>query len=124
MNPKPDSTTPSDFPRDDGSGAVSGVQPKLLVRKIGNRYVHGLTSEELYARYDNCFDMVSQLATYCHRKIEERPEWSTKELLEKVQLAVEGRADWDFSSGEVKWMMRELCLRMNWPEPEGSPKRI
>ena len=101
MNPKPESTTPSDFPRDYGQGAIGGAQPKLLVRKIGDTFVQGLTEEERYARYDACFDMVKQLAAYCHRKLLERPEWSPKELLEKVRTSVEARADWDFSPGEV-----------------------
>jgi hypothetical protein len=114
MNIKPDSTTPDDFPRDYGSGAVSGVQPKLLVRKIGTAYVHGRTDEERYARYDNCCDMVNQLTAYCHRKLRERPGWPTAELLAKVRLAVDGKVDWDFSSGEVDWMMSKLCTRMQW----------
>jgi hypothetical protein len=123
MNTKPDSTTPEDFPRDYGQGAVGGVQPKLLVRKNGKTYVHGLTGEERYARYDNCFDMVNQLAKYCRRKILERPEWSPKELLEKVRTSVESRADWDFSSGEVDWMMMTLCTRMQWTPGGDSSKQ-
>jgi hypothetical protein len=119
MSAKPESTTPSDFPRDNGLGSVSGVQPKMLVRKSGLTYVQGLTEEERYARYDTCFDLVTQLEAYCQRKLLERPNWPAEKLLQKVRVAVEAKVDWDFSSGEVNWMMRKLCLRMNWPETDG-----
>jgi hypothetical protein len=36
-------TTPADFPQDYGTGAVGGAQPKLLARKVGGKYVCGLT---------------------------------------------------------------------------------
>lgn len=51
---RPDPGTPEDFPRDYGVGAVSGAQPKPLVRKVGEVFVSGLTKDERYARYDNC----------------------------------------------------------------------
>lgn len=38
MRPKSETTTPADFPRDYGLGAVAGVQPKLVVRKLGDAY--------------------------------------------------------------------------------------
>lgn len=113
MHPKPDATTPLDFPRDHELGAVSGVQPKLLVRKIGDAYVHGPTAAELYARYDMCFDLVNQLTDYCIRKMKERPEWSASELREKVQTTLKSRSDWDLSEGEVKWVMGQLSRRMS-----------
>lgn len=120
MKTKPEPTTPSDFPRDYGLGAVSGVQPKLAVRKVGEKYVHGLTAVELYARYDACYDLVEQLAAYCHRKLVDDPAWPPQDLLEKVRKAVTGRSDWDFSLGEVGWMMTQLCGRMGWPSPPQS----
>lgn len=113
-HPLPDKDTPEDFPCDYGAGAVAGVQPKLLIRKVGETYVSGLTDEELYVRYDVCFDLVNQLVDYCHKKLAERPEWSQNELLEKVQRAVAARLEWDFSPGEVQWMMTKLIARMNW----------
>jgi hypothetical protein len=114
MHPKPETTTPADFPRDYGLGAVAGVQPKLVVRKLGDAHVHGLTPDELFARYDMCFDLVNQLADYCGRKLNERPDWAAAELFEKVQASVRTRHEWDLSEGEVLWVMRQLCLRMRW----------
>jgi hypothetical protein len=119
----PDPATPEDFPHDYGVGAVSGVHPKLLVRKVGEVYVSGLTEEERYARYDNCVDLVNQLEDYCHRKLRERHDWSVAALLEKVRVTVEGKTEWDLSAGEVEWMMRKLYLRMKSTEsdsPSGS----
>jgi hypothetical protein len=115
MHPKAEATIPPDFPRDQALGAVSGVQPKLLVRKVGDTYIHRQTAEELYARYDTCFDLVNQLADYCSRKLNEQSEWSALELFEKVQASVRARHDWDLSEGELRWLMGQLCLRMKWP---------
>jgi hypothetical protein len=113
MHPQAEKATPADFPRDYALGAVSGAQPKLLVRKAATGFVSGLTADELYARYEACYDLVNQLAVYCSRKLDERPEWTASELLEKVQASLRARADWDFSESEVRWMMEQLWLRMN-----------
>lgn len=113
MHPTAESTTPDDFPRDHGLGAVAGVQPKLAVRKVGDAYVHGLTTDELYARYDMCFDLVNQLTDYCRRKMKERPDWSFSDLSEKVQTTLRSRSDWGLSEGEVRWVMDQLSRRMS-----------
>jgi hypothetical protein len=118
MHPSPETTTPSDFPRDYGTGAVSGSQPKLSMRIVDGRYRGGLTEEELYERYDACHDLVNQLVDYSHRKIEERPDWSIPELVEKIRVGVARRDDWNFSIGEQRWMMSMLCARMTWPTPD------
>lgn len=120
-HPLPEKSTPEDFPRDQSMGAVTGVHPKLLVRKLGDSYRSGLTEEELYVRYDVCFDLVNQLVDYCHRKTAERPEWSQHELLQKVRKAVASRVEWDFSPAEIEWMMKKLTSRMSWSSPN-SPK--
>ena len=121
-HPVPDKDTPEDFPRDYGAGAVAGVQPKLLARKVDENYVSGLTDEELYVRYDVCFDLVNQLVDYCHKKLAESPDLSQRELLQKVHRAVAARTEWDFSPGELQWMLEKLRARMNWP-PLDSSKR-
>lgn len=113
MNEDSEKKVPGDFPRDYLVGAVSGVHPKLLVRKIGERYVEGLSADELYARFDNCIDMVGQLELYCHRKLQERPEWGVSELLTRVKVTLRSKREWDFSAGEVDWMMAKLSARMN-----------
>lgn len=52
------SNIPADFPRELLLGAASGVQPKVLSRRIGEQYVVGLTDEELQEHYDVCVDLV------------------------------------------------------------------
>lgn len=113
MHPQVETNTPSDFPRDHALGSVSGVQPKLLVRKVGDAYVHGATAEELYARYDMCFDLVNQLTDYCTRKLKERTDWTAAELLERVRTTVRTRSEWGLSDGEVEWVMGQLSLRLS-----------
>jgi len=120
QHPLPDPATPDDFPRDYGLGTVTGAQPKLLVQKVGESYVSGLTEQELYVRYDVCFDLVNQLVDYCRKKLAERPEWTQCELLEKVQRAVAARVEWDFSPGELQWMMAKLSARMDWSPLDSS----
>lgn len=120
MNEEPDVTVPSDFPRDYGVGAVSGAQPKLLARKIGDRYIGGITGEELYARYDNCCDLVIQLERYCHRKLIERPEWTVNEVLAKVRVTLHKRHEWDLSAGEIDWMMGKLAAKLNAPGADAA----
>lgn len=117
MRPEAETTTPTDFLEDYALGAASGVLPKLLFRKIGDAYIHGLTVEEHLARYVMCIDLANQLADYCRRKLHERREWSALELIKKVQASVRARSDWDLSEGEVGWVMHQLCMRMNWPAP-------
>lgn len=122
-NPLPDPATPAEFRRDYGQGTVSGAQPKLFARKIGEVYMSGDTNEELCLRYDVCFDLVNQLVDYCYRKLAEHPEWSLVVLLEKVQKAVANRSDGDSSAGEIQWMVTKLSTRMNWPLLDFSQKR-
>ena len=115
MKNQQESTTPPEFPRDQNLGAVSGVHPKLLVRKLAGTFVQGLTPDELYARYGACHDFVGQLEAYCQRKLEVDPSWAPNDLLQKVRVAVEARPDWDFTIGEVDWMMQLISVRMGWP---------
>jgi hypothetical protein len=49
-----------DFPRQ-LLGATSGVQPSVIGRLVGCRFVGGLTDEELYEHYDACVDLVMQV---------------------------------------------------------------
>lgn len=113
MHPTIEATTPDDFPRDHGLGAVSGVQPKLIVRKTGDAYVQGLTTDDRNAGYDMCFDLVNQLTDYCTRKMKDRPDWSFSDLCVKVETTLRSRSDWGLSEGEVRWGLDQLSRRMS-----------
>lgn len=115
IDSSPESCPPPDFPCEKPLGSVSGVAPKLLVRKVGNKYVAGPTEDEVHQRYLCCFDLVSQLVAYCHRKLSENSSMGIEELHAKVALALRAKVEWGFSEQEEEWMMTHLCLRMGWP---------
>lgn len=103
-------TVPDDFPRTPAPGAVSGAQPKLLVRESGGRYHTGLTTEELWTRYDACEDLAGQLAEYASRKMS-ASGLSLDDALERVEQGLKAKADggqWDFSRAEIAWTLNRL----------------
>lgn len=104
-------TIPDDFPRQGPLGAVSGVQVKLLARKIDGRFVAGPTEAELYARFDNCVDLVAQLTEYVQRKLASMPGTSIDELLPRVRRGVENK-DWDVTREEVDWIFNKVAEQL------------
>lgn len=110
-----DRLIPADFPRQAPLGAVPGLQPKLLARKVDGRYVVGLTDEEIFARYETCEDLVQQLTAYCGRKQQKRPDWTPEGILQKVTSAIRKKS-WDFSELELRWVMTRVEQQLGWPE--------
>jgi hypothetical protein len=114
-NEMTDRRVPDDFPREPDLGSVTGVQPKLLVREVDGRYQSGLTDEQLWVRYDTCEDLASQLSGYVSRKIASSglsADVALTRAEKGVRLKVDA-AEWDFSQGEVAWVMkrtRQLLL--------------
>lgn len=106
---------PEDFPREPSPGMVPGTQPKLLVREMDGRYYTGLTEEELWTRYDACEDLANQLAEYASRKMS-ASGLSLDDALGRVEKGLKakvGAGRWDFSHGEMAWLMKrthELLL--------------
>lgn len=99
---------PDDFPRERSSGVVAGAQPKLLVREVSGRYHTGLTDEELWTRYDVCEDLAGQFAEYASRKMSVSG-LLLDEALGRVQKGLKakvGASRWDFSRGEMAWLMK------------------
>jgi len=99
---------PTDFPIASSPGAISGAQPKLLVRKLGDTYQSGPTDEEVYERYLICEDLAEQLAAYASRKMTANP-WSVETAVSKVETGVLKKVDsgvWDFSAGEAAWTIK------------------
>jgi uncharacterized protein (DUF2252 family) len=104
MSPKP---LPVDFPRTSSQGAISGAQPKLLLRKVGDTYQAGPTDDEVHERYLVCDDLAEQLAAYTSRKMTANT-WSLQTALSMVEAGVLKKVDggiWDFSTEEVAWTM-------------------
>jgi hypothetical protein len=92
-----------DFPRRPSPGAVTGAQPKLLLRRIGDQLISGLTEHELFARYEMCEDLAQQLMSYIQRRMAENPAWSQDEMLSKACVGVARKVQ----GGQ--W----ICLPMN-----------
>lgn len=104
---------PLDFPRETLSGGVPGAQPKLLVRKVGDKYLAGMTDEECEQRYEICIDLSQQLILYCRRKQEEKPEWSTGDILRKTSQGFRSKT-WDLSEDEIIWTMERVAQGLHW----------
>lgn len=101
---------PADFPKSTGLGAVSGAQPKLLVRQEAGRYVTGPSESEHRARYEVCEDLACQLAQYTLRKGASHPEWSRDELQAKVEAGLRAKAvGWGLSLAETDWVLRRAA---------------
>ncbi|TAM55187.1 MAG: hypothetical protein EPN57_04075 [Paraburkholderia sp.] len=99
---------PDDFPREPAPGLVPGAQPKLLVRKMDERYRIGLTDEELWARYEACEDLARQLAEYASRKMSSSG-LLLNDALERVAKGLKakvGASQWDFYPAEITWMIK------------------
>lgn len=98
---------PSDYPRDFMMGSVSGAQPKLLARKIGERFVVGPTGEEVLERWSSVEDTAQRLAedTLQGMKIGEIRFLGGHYIsLERSILA----AGWDLTPKERAWLMGRI----------------
>lgn len=91
---------PEDFPTDYFLGAVSGVQPKLLVRESDGRYIVGPTSKELQERYKLCLRLAAQYRRYAStlRTVVMKPETFVYDTL----------AAWNLSMQERHWLVENL----------------
>ncbi|QIM52737.1 hypothetical protein [Hydrogenophaga crocea] len=116
MSTEQTKTIPDDFPRQGSLGGVSGVQTKLLARKIDGRFLAGPTEAEFYARFDNCADLVVQLTEYIRRKLASMPGTSVEDLLPRVRQAVELKS-WDVSRAEMDWIFTKIARELGAESP-------
>ena len=108
---------PADFPCGFLPGSVPGAQPKLLVRKVGDKYLAGMTDEECEQRYEICIDLSQQLILYCRRKQAEKPEWSTGDILRKISQGIRSK-NWDISEAEIIWTMKQVTQGLHSIQPK------
>lgn len=102
---------PEDFPRELAQGSVGGYQPKVLLRRVGDRLMSGPTDEELLTRYDACEDLVQQLVSYARRKRAENQSQSLFDMLSTIETDVTRKVSsgqWDISSAEITWIMKRV----------------
>mgnify|MGYP000228693231 CR=1 FL=1 len=93
-------SVPKDFPTDYFLGAVSGMQPKLLARQSGGRYVVGPTSNELQERYKLCLRLAAQYRRHTAAL--------RAETLKSEAFVYETLAGWDLSTQERHWIVKNL----------------
>jgi len=99
-----------DFPHETIVGTVSGVQPKVLVRKDdeGNYVASGPTVAEVLERFEVCDDLAEQLGIYALRKKRENPEWTTEFNIERTRKAIADKVasgKWALSVAEQAWII-------------------
>lgn len=108
---------PVDFPRYKISGAVSGCQPKLLLKQYKGRfYAVGCTPPELYRRWYRCEELAKQLAAKSlESKRGKRSHMSELGILEQYlpRLISTG---WT-SESEARFIIRRAAELLNWPAP-------
>lgn len=102
---------PADFPRPPYLGAVAGAQPKLLVRRSGDKYVSGVTDAELQSRYEICLGLIRQYVAYGLALRAECLDYSAQNLIDEV--AVKMHADiTSLTHSEIRWVLERVILKL------------
>lgn len=112
---------PVDFPRDDAAGAVSGAQPKLLLTKVGDRFVAGMDEGEIYRRWLVCEDLVQQIVAKTGKRMREGRINDLNDYVKKLQVWLEAQVweGWSVTSAEARWMrdrIQKLVEEQRTPE--------
>lgn len=97
---------PADFPRERAPGSVSGVQPKLLVVKVDDRFSSGVDEEEICRRWLVCEDLVQQLVVKTVKRMREGRVANLDDYVNKLQQWLEAQewAGWKVAWPEARWM--------------------
>jgi len=109
---QPDRPVPPDFPRLLPTGGVPGIQPKLVVRLEGDKYVNEFSEDELARRFEFCDDLLQQLLPYCTQKRVEHPEWTLDVLLTKVHRSLQTKG-WGITDDEALWLVESLRRQLS-----------
>ena len=114
-------TTPPDFPREPELGSVSGAQPKLLLTKVGDRFLTGFTEDEVHRRWLVCEDLVQQIVAKTGKRMREGRINDLNDHVNKLQVWLEAQAweGWSVTSAEARWMrdrIQKLVEEQRTPE--------
>lgn len=106
---------PADFPRDDTPGAVSGAQPKLLLTKIGDRFVAGMDEGEIYRRWLVCDDMVQQLVVKTTKRMKGGRVDNLDAYVDKLRQWLESQEwdGWRLTGAEARWIRDRIRHLVN-----------
>lgn len=106
---------PEDFPNE-LSGAVAGVQPKLIVSKEDGRFVDDAETRRA-ERYAICADLREQLVEYVNKKVRESSQRADA-LVPKVIASVQSkRFGWGLSPAEATWICGQLAKQFEGEKP-------
>lgn len=98
---------PQDFPRDFMTGSVTGVQPKLLARKIGERFIVGPTDEEVKERWSSVEGAARRLAEDTLQSVRiGEVRFLTGHYIELERGII--AAAWDLTPNERAWLMTRI----------------
>lgn len=100
---------PEDFPRGAPAATMPGAQLKFVARKIDERYVVGLTEEELCERWEYCEDLAQQLAARTQRKRAAGLISDLDVFYKETEQRVRAQG-WDLSNDEVTWLMNRVRI--------------
>lgn len=116
------SKVPVDFPRPETLGAVSGFQPKLLLKQHGDKfYASGCTPRELYKRWDRCEDLANQLAVKSLESQQgKRSHMSEIEILDQYLPRLIA-TKWT-SEAEARFIIRRAAEILGWPVPASAQR--
>lgn len=103
---------PDDFPRDTTPASLPGAQAKLAVRRIGGRFIIGLTAAERFVRWDLCEDLAQQLVPKALKDAAKFPQNSHDVTLRRMRRAIEGKG-WT-TVVETDWLMARLQTLLGW----------
>lgn len=111
---------PDDFPRPVHHGAVSGMQPKLLMVKYNGRfYSPGCTPPEIFERWDICEDLAEHLsAKSMESKAGKRAHMTEVEILDQYLPRLMA-TNWT-SEAEARWVIRRVAQILSWPVPDAA----
>lgn len=116
---------PGDFPCGGATTSLSGIHPKLAVRRDDTTglYVTGPNDVELRERYDICVDLVDQLVAKCSRNRQ------TKYVAMSEQAILSGLFNKLKKSGwgtphEMAWIIRHTAYELEWPLLEDAERLL
>lgn len=107
---------PKDFPRGGATASLSGVHPKLAVRRdeTTGMYVAGPSDVELRQRYDLCANLVDQLVAKCRRNRQTKYVAMSEQAILSGLFGKLKKSGWG-TEPEMAWIIRHTAYELEWP---------
>lgn len=103
---------PADFPIAEIPGALAGAHPKIgLTEEDGKFYATGTSPSEVAQAFDVCEDLVTQMVSYCQRKLAERNGDQTATLRAAFQGLL--KKNW-CTADQSRWIIAKTAERLDW----------